>query len=530
MLRAFEQLRPVHVLGFALFLFVGAACSGQGDDAVEAEGIAESPVTTADIALTTEPAPTEPVTTVAEPIVQEIAVRVDLAPADGEPVSFAEHIQPILERSCVSCHGPEQAGSDHVVLATAADAVENADAMRRYTSTGLMPPWPASSLSVPFIGDVTLSAGEIAAIASWEADGAVLDVDPTTPLASDAPPSYLDDPEIVMTASGGAYSGDYGAIDDYRCLIYEPGNAQSEWIVGAHFVPDVTEVVHHGIITLASKELRDQAAWLDDSAAGPGWTCYGGTGLQTNDGGRLARLGGWAPGGPPARMPDGYAIALDPGDFVIVQIHYHYNGAAPADLSLYQLDLASDEEIAAVGGEYAQLTGSLYLGPAEIPCYVGDTNPLCDRSAAVERVRDLYGDFIGGLPNYFLWNCGASIDDFADMTDGAAWSTCDLPVDNPGLITSVTGHMHELGDSIRLTLNPGEPDERVLLDIPEWDFEWQLGYRPVEDIIIDRGDTIRVECAWNRENAPYDAVGYIVWSDGTGDEMCYSSITTAPLS
>lgn len=516
------------------------ACSGtasEDDAAAQALLQAESApaadtTTTSEGASAEAPSATEQALTteaVVPPVPDPLNARLDFAPAEGEAVSFAQHIQPILERSCVSCHGPEQAGSDHVVLATAADAAAQADGIASYTAARLMPPWPASTQSVPFLGDVTLSIGEIDAIAAWLNEGASLDVAATTPLVSDSPPFYLENPEIVMTSSGGAYAGDYGAVDDYRCLIFEPGNTESEWIVGSHFLPDVTEVVHHGIITLASQELRAQAAWLDESATGPGWTCYGGTGLQTNEGGRLQRLGGWAPGGQPARLPDGYALALDPGDFVIVQIHYHYDGIAPADLSQFQLDLASDEEIAAVGGEFAQLTGARYLGPAEIPCYAGDTEPLCNRDAAVERVRSLYGDFIGGLSNYFLWNCDATPSDFADMTDGRAWSSCDLPVENPGLITSVSGHMHELGASIRLTLNPGEEDERVLLDIPDWDFEWQLGYRPVEDIVIDSDDTIRIECSWDRENAPYEAVGYVLWADGTGDEMCYSSITTAPI-
>jgi len=67
------------------------------------------------------------------------------------------------------------------------------------------------------------------------------------------------------------------------------------------------------------------------------------------------------------------------------------------------------------------------------------------------------------------------------------------------------------------------------LDIPDWDFQWQFNYHPVEEIILQYGDTIRVDCAWNRERAPYEAVGYILWSLGTGDEMCYSGITTAPV-
>ena len=114
------------------------------------------------------------------------------------------------------------------------------------------------------------------------------------------------------------------------------------------------------------------------------------------------------------------------------------------------------------------------------------------------------------------------------MTNGTATSSCDIPVKATGKVISVTGHMHELGLSIRLTLNPDTENERILLDIPDWDFQWQFNYHPVESIILKDGDIIRVDCAWNRERAPYEAIGYILWSLGTGDEMCYSGITTAP--
>jgi len=56
-----------------------------------------------------------------------------------------------------------------------------------------------------------------------------------------------------------------------------------------------------------------------------------------------------------------------------------------------------------------------------------------------------------------------------------------------GQIVSVLGHEHELGNSFRLTLNPDTPEERVLLDIPRWEFGWQFNYYPVEDIIVQPG-------------------------------------------
>ena len=48
--------------------------------------------------------------------------------------------------------------------------------------------------------------------------------------------------------------------------------------------------------------------------------------------------------------------------------------------------------------------------------------------------------------------------------------------------------------------------------------------------MLDRGDTIRVECEWDRAKIPEDAEPrYIVWSEGTNDEMCYSQIITRPV-
>lgn len=443
--------------------------------------------------------------------------------------SFSTGVQPILERSCASCHAPDQAGSAHFSLATAADAQEWSEELGQLVHDGVMPPWPASDLSLDFEADPSLSADELASIAAWVADGAKLDVDPATPVVSSRPPSFIADRDVVMTPATGPFTGSPERRDDYRCLIYDPGNTETEWILASHFEADQTDVTHHAIIRLASADLRETADWIDSTQPGPGWTCYGGPGLESAGVGHVQRVGGWAPGGPVNRRPEGYAVKMEPGSFFVIQIHYHYDGEIPADNSRFVLDLASDEEIAAAGGSFKQLQGARYLGPAEIPCEEGDTHELCDRAAALENVKARFGPFVGGFPDFFLHQCGKTPADFAHMTSGTATSTCDLPVVNPGRIMSVTGHMHELGSSIRLTLNPDTPEERVLLDIPDWDFEWQFGYRPVDEVILDADDIIRVDCAWGRDRAPYEPVGYVLWSDGTGDEMCFSSITTAPV-
>ena len=64
----------------------------------------------------------------------------------------------------------------------------------------------------------------------------------------------------------------------------------------------------------------------------------------------------------------------------------------------------------------------------------------------------------------------------------------------PTTIHVAAGHMHLLGASIRLELNPGTPRARVLLDIPRWDFHWQNAYTLAQPVKAEPGDVVRVTC------------------------------------
>ena len=69
----------------------------------------------------------------------------------------------------------------------------------------------------------------------------------------------------------------------------------------------------------------------------------------------------------------------------------------------------------------------------------------------------------------------------------------DTPDDDP----LVGGHMHLLGKSIRVELNPGTEHARVLLDIPRWDFHWQGAYSLKEPVEAKPGDVLRVTCRYD---------------------------------
>ncbi|MEZ5140397.1 MAG: hypothetical protein R2711_16985 [Acidimicrobiales bacterium] len=66
-----------------------------------------------------------------------------------------------------------------------------------------------------------------------------------------------------------------------------------------------------------------------------------------------------------------------------------------------------------------------------------------------------------------LMLCGQTPEALTAGFDGRrASTTCDHVVPEDGTIVAVLGHMHTLGSLFRLTLDPGEADEQVLLDTP----------------------------------------------------------------
>ncbi len=451
-------------------------------------------------------------------------ITVDPEITDDDPnSSFSAAVQPVLEQNCASCHVAGGPGHATFALETAGDAAEVASGLKLVTESRYMPGWLASDESVPFHDDRSLSADELAAIADWADAGGTLDVPADTPIIPSE--QILADVRRDIVMRGEPYAGDPEVPDDYNCQVYDPQITETSYVTRFEFEPDQKEVVHHAVVFLATANMADEAAARDAETEAPGWTCYGLADLNsTDEGARVDQVMGWAPGLQPAVMPEGSGLKMEPGDFLVVQLHLHYDHEAPLDSSAMVLQMATEEELA--DGPLDSVVTTRYLGPAEIPCVEGDPNPLCDRELAYANVIERFGAFAGAIPLGLNRLCGVTPEDFAHMNQGTASSSCDLNVTRPGEIVSLLGHMHELGSWMRMTLNPGTPEERILLDIPVWSFEWQLTYSPVESIVLDGDDVIRLECGWDRSLQPGADLGYVMWAEGTGDEMCYSTIST----
>jgi hypothetical protein len=238
--------------------------------------------------------------------------------------------------------------------------------------------------------------------------------------------------------------------------------------------------------------------------------------LSGSGGGLEEALGVWTPGTVPIFHPEGTGRYLGADRVVIMQVHYNITDEPLPDLTSVVLQFADDDE------EIVPLLTKTVLAPVELPCPADATNPACDREVALQQVADRY-EGSNSLSNWLLRACSRSVADFADQPTSNIVSTCDDVVTDDGMVWEVLAHMHTRGKSFRIELNPDTPDAQVLLDIPNWDFNWQGEYQLMEPIEVKRGDVLRTTCVW--DNTRGDEVRYVVWGEGTDDEMCIGTVT-----
>ena len=440
-------------------------------------------------------------------------------PADAP--SFADEVQPILEQSCASCHQEGEAGAHAWQLETAGDAQAVAPGLALAVRSRYMPPWPASNRSVPFDHSARLTRDQIEAIGAWADAGAPLDVEATAPVEPPAEHRLHPRADAELRSDTG-YVGSTDLPNDYRCIVMDPELDEPTAVTAYEFVPDQAEVVHHALVYKLPGDALPDVEALDEADPGPGYQCFGGVGASSATEGGPRLVMGWAPGQPASFLPDGVAMPLEPGEFYVTQIHYHFGHEAPPDRSTLVLQLDRDHP-----ERYDAAEVTTYLAPAEIPCGPTESGPLCDRDAALDQLDEEYGG-ARRIADGLHFECGTTVEELSVLdADGIARTSCDHPVRRTGEILSVLGHEHELGHSFRMTLNPDTDDEQVLLDIPRWDFDWQFNYRPSDRIVLEEGDVIRIECSWDRNLVnPASEPRYVTWAEGTEDEMCYSTVVT----
>ncbi|QXC62839.1 YceI family protein [Aquihabitans sp. G128] len=488
-----------------------------------------------DVKLTLKLTAVDPTTT---DVATEVASAGRVSTSTATSPSFAKVVQPIIEANCASCHTTGQMADEHIPMDTAGEVQKISDGIKTVTQSGYMPPWPASDKGVPLSHVATLSSKDLDALAAWSDGGGKLDVPATTKITLAREAAELQ-PRDDLSLEIPKYLGSIDNTNDYRCFVLDPKITEDTYLTGYRFLADQVQELHHAQVFQVSDEQVQSSKAKDGKDGQPGWSCYGGPELRgrrpdrvpgqprTRDAGFAGQanlVAGWVPGQSPVIFPEQSGVLLHPGDALVLQIHYHYADEPIADRSGLSLQLDPG------GSKIKELRVVNPLGPVEIPCAPKDADePLCDRDASIADNVTRFGRAGASNESGLLALCGHTPEELTKDFDGSvARSSCIAKVPQDGVIIGAMGHMHTLGKSIRLTLDPDQPSEKILLDIPNWSFDWQMNYGFEEPVRVKAGEQIRIDCAWDRSADPNRAPKYIVFAEGTEDEMCFGTYSLIP--
>jgi mono/diheme cytochrome c family protein len=445
------------------------------------------------------------------------------------------NVAPVFASKCAGCHTP--GGIAPFSLLSAQSAKRYADRIVVMTKLGRMPPWMPGHDSPDYLNQTRriLSPAEKTLIARWVRAGARIGngraVKPVG-VTSSAPGTTM----TLSPARSYMPKAAVGGLDDYHCFLLEPKLARDSYVTSAVITPQRATIVHHVILFEAAGENATEARHLNEASGGNGWTCFGGPGLSethpTAASADVDRLGvppwiaAWVPGHANNDLPQGTGVLVHAGAAIVMQVHYNLIHKAQRDRSRAVIRFAP-----AATNKLIPLNTILVPAPVELPCPRNVRSTSCSREVAVQQEVKKYGYSAALIPSGLLYICGKSLADYpaAPASVKSLSTSCDRRVTRPLRIYGVAGHMHTRGYDIKVEL-----DGKTLLHIPRWNFHWQDAYYLAKPVDANVGDVIHVSCKFDNSAIKQPLVNgrllkprYVLWGEGTTDEMCLGLLQAA---
>jgi len=344
-----------------------------------------------------------------------------------------------------------------------------------------------------------------------------------TPIQEAEPPSS----KVILATPSYLPAPPKGGSDEYRCFLLDPKFDKETFLQSISIEPDNLKVSHHGILYKVDAAKVASTKIIDNESAEAGWSCFGDTGIPGASAFSAASpsswISFWAPGGNFKAYPAETGMMVAAGDQFILQSHFH---VMPGD-STSKNSASMKVSLSLATTPVASLKTLLIAAPVEVACSPQESGPLCIREAALidlaNRTSDKGALQARGLP--FI--CGQN----AFNPIPSPVSECTTTIRSPLKIYGVTGHMHQLGKNISVTYTEASTSKAsVIMTRPVWDFDNQTTDWLKNPILAMPGDKLKVTCTFDvglRALLPEFkniSPNYVVWGEGTRDEMCLAII------
>jgi tetratricopeptide (TPR) repeat protein len=380
--------------------------------------------------------------------------------AQEPPVTFTQHVAPIIFDACATCH--RSGGAAPFSLLTYGEVRSRAGQIVDVTRRRLMPPWKPERGHGEFVGERRLTEAQIALLQAWLARGAI-EGDPNL---LPPPPAWssewqLGEPDLVLEPA--PYSLRAGGADVYRNFVLPIATPTPRYIKAWQFLPGGSHALHHATMQFDATGASRRLDALDPE---PGYEGLIPHTVQSPDGYFL----GWTPGQLAYVAPEGMAWPVQPGTDLVMMLHLRPHGAQEQvrpRIGLYVTDAPS----------------------SRIPTMIRLTRQDLDIPAGSRRYR--------------------VADSFRLDVDVDAYA--------------VQPHAHYLAREVKAFATRPDGTTEPLIYIRDWDFNWQDVYHYRRPIALPAGTTIQMEYVYDNssQNArnPHAPPRRVTYGQRTTDEM-----------
>lgn len=383
--------------------------------------------------------------------------------------TFNKDVAPILQHNCQGCHRPGEAAP--MPLMSYQQARPWAKAMKEAVLLKKMPPWPADPAFGHFANDRSLAQKDRDTLVAWVDAGA------PEGNAKDLPKPLqfvegwaIGKPDMVLEMPEAFQIPASGTVD-YQYVTLPLNFTEDRWVVAAEARPGNRALTHHVLAFIREPESK----WMRDKKYGEVFIPKNAKGETESFAGDI--LAGFAPGTPPMQLRPGQARLVKAGSDVVFQLHYTANGKPGEDRTKIGLIFAKEppkERVLSM----AVLNRKFTIPP-------GDAN--YEVKAEMELGRDTK-------------------------------------------LVSMLPHMHLRGKDFTYKLIFPTGETQTILNVPRYDFGWQLWYNPEGGILLPKGT--KVACTAHFDNSPNnpnnpDPTKAVKWGDQSWDEMMIGFIDVA---
>ena len=360
-------------------------------------------------------------------------------------VTFHKDIEPILQRNCQTCHRPGQMAP--MSFLTYESVRPWAKAIKMATMARKMPPWFADPNYGRIVNDRSLKQVEIDRIAAW-VDAGGPEGDP-----KDAPPpvkwpeGWTVQPDIVLDGPvTDVPAAPQNNVVEWLSVTIPTNFKQDTWVTSVQIKPEHPEITHHmcsGFIPHTPDTKYYEATWTDRERDAEG-AAIPEKGPTFGGPGRGMAEDCYVPGQVAADYRPFHAAKLVPaGSDIIMNLHYTPNGKAVTDHVKIGLTVAKEPP----ARRYLSLAISAPQEPNVFAIPAGDANWQSPPAEAT---------FLQDAELVFMFP-----------------------------------HMHYRGKDMTYTLEYPDGRKEVVLSVPHYDFNWQLGYQT--SVKVPKGTKLRAD-------------------------------------